>query len=83
MEIKCLKMRPELSLLRSFRKGERDLGSASAHRASGPAAWEVQLSSRLFSLFAVSRRGKQLRAFWWGKTHKQTTIQNVEREPER
>ena len=42
--------RLELSLLRSFRKGERDLGSASAHRASGPAAWEIQLSSRLFSL---------------------------------
>ena len=53
MEIKCLKMRVTSCLFYAlFRKGERDLGSASAHRASGPAAWEIQLSSRLFSLFA-------------------------------
>ena len=51
MEIKCLKMRVTSWLFYArFEKGERDLSSASAHRASGPAAWEIQLSSRLFSL---------------------------------
>ena len=53
MEIKCLKMRPELSLLRSFlRKEERDSRRHSAHRATDRSCG-VGNSALLASIFFV------------------------------
>ena len=52
MEIKCLKMRPELSLLRSLRKEERDSRRHSAHRATDRSCG-VGNSALLASIFFV------------------------------